>query len=165
MDFFVILKFSKLLPNGKTPTAGGGSIVTLSKTDKSHPTVPSPPQAKSLTLGTCLNISIAGPGPPSVKSNTCLGFRSHWNFCINLAPWLPPDFGFRKTRMGATPGEGMGFRQNGLSFGSSVQFSPSLPLVTAAAFFFFFLLGEFFRLDLKLLFRGSLTIHEGGTMS
>ena len=99
------------VPSGKTPTAGGGSIVTLSKTDNNQPTVPSPPQAKSLIFGTCLNISIAGPGPPSVKSKTCLGFKSHWNFCINLAPWLPPDFGFKKTKIGAVGERG---RENGI---------------------------------------------------
>ncbi len=156
------------VPKGKTPTAGGGSMVTLSRTESSHPTVPSPPQAKSFILGTCLNISMAGPGPPWVKSKTCRGLSSHWNFCMSLAPWFPPDFGLRNTRIGATPGVGMGLRQKGLSLASSSLSSspPLVRLLLAAAFFFFlFLLGEFFRLDLKLLFRGTLTIHEGGTMS
>jgi hypothetical protein len=62
--------------------------------------------------------------------------------------------------------EGIGFRQKGLSLVSSS--SPSLATLVGAPtnnFFFFFLLGEFFRLDLKLLFLGTLTIQEGGTMS
>ena len=143
-----------------------GSIVILSKTESNQPTVPSPPHAKSLIFGTCLNISIAWPGPPSVRSKTCLGLRSHWNFCINLAPWLPPDLGLRNTRIGATPGEGIGFRQKGLSLVSSWSLPSLARLVGAPTFFLcFFLLGEFFRLDLKLLFLGTLTIQEGGTMS
>ena len=143
-----------------------GSIVILSKTESNQPTVPSPPHANSLIFGTCLNISIAWPGPPSVRSKTCLGLRSHWNFCINLAPWLPPDLGLRNTRIGATPGEGIGFRQKGLSLVSSWSLPSLARLVGAPTFFLcFFLLGEFFRLDLKLLFLGTLTIQEGGTMS
>ena len=58
------------VPSGKTPTAGGGSIGILSRMESTHPTVPSPPHANSLMFGTFLNISIAGPGPPWVKSNT-----------------------------------------------------------------------------------------------
>ena len=58
------------VPSGKTPTAGGGSIGILSRIESTQPTVPSPPHANSLIFGTFLNISIAGPGPPCVKSNT-----------------------------------------------------------------------------------------------
>lgn len=142
-------------------------MVTLSRTDKSQPTVPSPPQASNLIFGTFLNISMAGPGPPSVKSKTCRGLSSHWNFCISLAPWLPPDLGLRKTRIGATPGEGMGLAQNGRSLASAASSALLFPLAKWAnsAFFFNFFLGEFFRLDLKLDLRGTLTIHDGGTMS
>ena len=99
---------------------------------------------------------------------------------------MPPDLGFRKTarkeqffgrinivgntefhipRIGAIPGDGMGLRQNGfslLSLGSSEM--SSLALLVKAAFFFF-LLGEFLRLDLKLLFLGTLTIQDGGTIN
>ena len=59
----------------------------------------------------------------------------------------------------------MGLRQNGfslLSLGSSEM--SSLALLVKAAFFFF-LLGEFLRLDLKLLFLGTLTIQDGGTIN
>ena len=38
-------------------------------------------------------------------------------------------------------------------------------VIIVLMFFFLFLFGEFLRLDLKLLLRGTLTIHEGGTMS
>jgi len=51
-------------------------------------------------------------GPPCVRSNTCLGFRSHWNFCINFAPWLPPDFGLMNTSTGFTLADGIGFITN-----------------------------------------------------
>ena len=44
--YYPYLERSLPVPRGKTPTGGGGSIVTLSKTDKSHPTVPSPPHAE-----------------------------------------------------------------------------------------------------------------------
>ena len=82
-----------------------------------------------------------------------------------------------------TPGDGMGLRQKGLSFLSLVvvESSRMSPLVSGKAvwwwwwwwwwpwafalFLNFFLLGEFFRLDLKLLLRGTLTIQEGGTIS
>ena len=58
------------VPSGNTPTAGGGSTGILSRIESTHPTVPSPPQASNRIFGTFLNISIAGPGPPCVKSNT-----------------------------------------------------------------------------------------------
>ena len=51
---------------------------------------------------------------------TCLGLSSHWNFCINLAPWFPPDLGLRKTRTGAWLELGMGLMQNGLK-GSTAE--------------------------------------------
>ena len=59
------------VPSGRTPTAGGGSTAVLSSAESTHPTVPSPPHANSRILGTFLNISIAGRGPPCVRSNTC----------------------------------------------------------------------------------------------
>ena len=70
----------------------------------------------------------------------------------------------------------MGLRQKGRSFLSLesscivvevLEVSPFVPGKTdkAAFFLFFFLFGEFFRLDLKLLFRGTLTIQVGGTIS
>ncbi len=51
-------------------------------------------------------------GPPCVRSNTCRGFKSHWNFCISLAPWLPPDFGLMKTMIGRLPAIGIGLTTN-----------------------------------------------------
>jgi hypothetical protein len=51
-------------------------------------------------------------GPPCVRSKTCLGFRSHWNFCNNFAPWLPPDFGLMNTSTGLTLADGIGFITN-----------------------------------------------------
>jgi len=47
-------------------------------------------------------------GPPSVRSKTCLGFNSHWNFWSNFAPWLPPDLGLMKTITGDTFAVGIG---------------------------------------------------------
>ena len=65
------------MPRGKTPTAGRGSTGILSRIESTQPTVPSPPQANNLIFGTFLNNSIAGPGPPWVKSKT-------YNICIKF---------------------------------------------------------------------------------
>lgn len=51
-------------------------------------------------------------GPPCERSKTCLGFRSHWNFCISLAPWFPPLRGLINTRRGLLVADGMGFITN-----------------------------------------------------
>lgn len=108
------------VPKGRTPTAGAGVIPIWSRTESTHPTVPSPPQASTRNCGTLRNSSklrikwqkenewsqqtfivsslmrnslkpttdLSYPrfGPPCVKSNTCRGFKSHWNFCNSLAP-------------------------------------------------------------------------------
>lgn len=97
-------------------------------------------------------------GPPCVRSKTCLGLSSHWNFCISLTPWLPPDFGLINTITGFTEAVGIGFiTKLRISFsGLSVL---SLDRFLLTCFFF----GDFLRLDLKLPLRGSLTIHDGGT--
>lgn len=92
-------------------------------------------------------------GPPCVKSNTWRGFKSHWNFWSNFAPWLPPLFGFMKTNTGVMLGFGMGFI-------TKVLFSLSFDFFLPADFFF----GGFLNDDLKLPFRGNLTIHDGGTI-
>ncbi len=102
-------------------------------TESSHPTVPSPPHANSLTLATRRNISMAGCGPSeSVMSNTCLGFNSHWNFCISLAPWFPPDLGLMNTRTGLMV-DGMGFKQKGRgALGAAATATPTTALEAAA---------------------------------
>ena len=97
-------------------------------------------------------------GPPWVRSKTCLGLRSHWNFCSNLAPWLPPDLGLMNTNTGVAVEVGRcltvhNFR--GSSFSSS-----SLGFLVWP----FFFLGDFLRLLLKLPLFGSLIIQDGGTM-
>lgn len=74
--------------------------------------MPSPPHANSLAPATFRNISMAGCGPPSMMSKTWRGLSSHWNFCISLAPWLPPDLGLMKTSTGLML-EGIGFRTKG----------------------------------------------------
>ena len=117
--------------------------------------------------------------------HTCRGLRSHWNFCMSFAPWLPPDLGFRNTSIGTTSGLGIGLTQNGVFFSVLLLFSPpsgdrveegldgwsfvvswhSWIVVGAFDFLPLYLLGEHFKLDLKLPFRGSFTIQEGGTMT
>lgn len=92
-------------------------------------------------------------GPPCVKSKTWRGFKSHWNFWRSFAPWFPPLFGLMKTSTGVRFGVGIGFITKVLS---SFSFDFFLP----AGFF----LGVFLNDDLKLPFRGSLTIHDGGTI-
>lgn len=92
-------------------------------------------------------------GPPCVKSKTWRGFKSHWNFWSNFAPWLPPLFGLMNTSTGVTLGDGIGFITNVFSSFSFDFFFP-------AGFFF----GVFLNDDLKLPLRGSLTIHDGGTI-
>ena len=66
-------------------------------------------------------------------------------------------------------GDGPIIKQNGLSLvassGCSAANESPLAFMHDATFFFFLLFGDVFRLDLKLLFLGTLTIHEGGTMS
>ena len=118
---------------------------------------------------------------------TCRGLSSHWNFCMSFAPWLPPDLGLRKTSIGTTSGLGIGLTQNGVFFSVLLLFSPpsgdkveevldgwsveamvswhSCIVVGAFDFLPLYLLGEHFKLDLKLPFLGSFTIHEGGTMT
>lgn len=162
------------VPSGSTPTAGGGDTPIWSRTDRTHPTVPSPPHARTRRFGTLRNSSklwmwnknlgfdlcaftlewtYPSFGPPCVKSKTWRGFRSHWNFWSNFAPWFPPLFGLMKTRTGVRLGVGIGFITNVFS-------SFSLDFFLPAGFFF----GVFLNEDLKLPFRGSLTIHDGGTI-
>lgn len=45
------------VPSGSTPTAGGGEKSSWSRMESTQPTVPSPPQANTLRLGTLRNIS------------------------------------------------------------------------------------------------------------
>lgn len=45
------------VPSGRTPTAGGGWMPIWSRTDKTHPTVPSPPHARTRKFGTLRNSS------------------------------------------------------------------------------------------------------------
>lgn len=45
------------VPRGSTPTAGGGENSSWSRMESTQPTVPSPPQANTLRLGTLRNIS------------------------------------------------------------------------------------------------------------
>lgn len=45
------------VPNGRVPTAGGGDTPIWSRTDKTHPTVPSPPHASTRKFGTLRNNS------------------------------------------------------------------------------------------------------------
>lgn len=92
-------------------------------------------------------------GPPCVRSNTWRGLRSHWNFCKSLAPWLPPLFGLIKTNTGDRLAVGMGLMTN-------VRGSLDCDFFLPVGFFF----GVLRRDDLKLPFRGNLTIHEGGTI-
>lgn len=101
------------------------------------------------------NTIYPGPGPPWVRSNTCLGFSSHWNFWSSLAPWLPPLLGLMNTRTGFTVAVGIGFIANVLG-----SFLESFPFFLVAFFFF----GDFRSEDLKLPRRGSLTIQDGGTI-
>lgn len=75
------------VPSGRTPTAGGGTKLIWSSIERTHPTVPSPPHASTLKLGTFRNNSRPSLGPPCVRSKTWRGFRSHWNFCSNFAPF------------------------------------------------------------------------------
>ena len=106
---------------------------------------------------------------------------------MSFAPWLPPDLGLRKTSIGTTSGLGIGLTQNGVFFSVLLLFSPpsgdkveevldgwsveamvswhSCIVVGAFDFLPLYLLGEHFKLDLKLPFLGSFTIHEGGTMT
>ena len=95
-------------------------------------------------------------GPPWVKSKTCLGFNIHWNFCMSLTPWFPPDFGLIKTITGLTEADGIGFITNVRHSFSIFSFD--------LFFIVCFFLGDFLRLDLKLPLRGNLTIHDGGTI-
>lgn len=96
-----------------------------------------------------------GPGPPWVRSKTCRGLSSHWNFCNSLAPWLPPLLGLMKTSTGFTLAVGIGLI-------TKVFCSP----LESFPFFFavFFFLGDFLNEDLKLPLLGNLTIHDGGTI-
>lgn len=45
------------VPSGRTPTGGAGLMSIWSRMDRTHPAVPSPPQANTLRLGTLRNIS------------------------------------------------------------------------------------------------------------
>lgn len=51
-------------------------------------------------------------GPPWERSKTCLGLSSHWNFCIILAPWLPPLLGLMNTSRGLDEAHGIGLMAN-----------------------------------------------------
>ncbi len=68
-------------------------------------------------------------------------------------------------------GLGIGFRQKGFSLSTIGITSPSVTSpssIFSTGFdkpFFFFLFGDVLRLDLKLPFRGTLTIHDGGTIT
>ena len=46
------------------------------------------------------NVTYPKLGPPLERSKTCLGFSSHWNCLMSLAPWLPPLLGLMKTSRG-----------------------------------------------------------------
>ena len=125
-----------------------------------------------------LNSSIAGPGPPLVKSKTCLGLSSDWNFMNNFAPWFPPDFGLRNTRRGDKLFSGIGLMQkNSLMFFELSFFSSFFPAILLTAFSwtvanggtlitspFLPLRGQALRLFLKFPFGGIFTIHVGGTI-
>lgn len=103
------------VPNGSTPTGNDTALAIWSKIDSTHPTVPSPPHANTRRFGTFLYSSRPILGPPLLRSNTCLGFRCHWNFCSSFTPWLPPDFGFINIITGLTFTVGIGFITNSLS--------------------------------------------------
>ncbi|KAE9540092.1 hypothetical protein AGLY_005344 [Aphis glycines] len=103
------------VPNGSTPTGNDTALAIWSKIDSTHPTVPSPPHANTRRFGTFLYSSKPILGPPLLRSNTCLGFRCHWNFCSSFTPWLPPDFGFINIITGLTFTVGIGFITNSLS--------------------------------------------------
>ena len=51
-----ILARSFPVPRGRTATGGKGLMLSLSKTDNTHPAVPSPPQAKIRMFEQFLNI-------------------------------------------------------------------------------------------------------------
>ena len=100
-----------------------------------------------------------------MRSKTCRGLSSHWNLAISLTPWLPPDFGLRKTIKGRDPCVGIGLTTNvrvfsGLSDFSASSSSPFLRRPAPRSFF----RGDLRRLDLKFSRPGSLTIQEGGTV-
>lgn len=124
-------------------------------------------------------------GPPWVRSKTWRGLRSHWNFCINLAPWFPPDLGLINTMMGRLPVDGMGLTTNALLAALlAVEEDPVVvtwPLPPSedipgddeggvAPLLFrrldprsFRPRGDLRKLDLKFSRPGNLTIHDGGT--
>lgn len=103
------------VPNGSTPTGNDTALAIWSKMDSTHPTVPSPPHANTRRFGTFLYSSSPILGPPRLRSNTCLGFKCHWNFCSSFIPWLPPDFGFINIITGLTFTVGIGLITNSLS--------------------------------------------------
>ena len=60
-----------------------------------------PPLPPSLPPSPPLNnVTYPKLGPPLERSKTCLGFSSHWNCLMSLAPWLPPLLGLMKTSRG-----------------------------------------------------------------
>ncbi len=75
---------------------------------------------------------------------------------MSFAPWFPPDFGLRKTKMGLIS-DGTGFSTNGLdTCGCCGQPEASCCCLRL------FLLGLFFRLDLNAPSLGSFTILDRG---